>query len=162
MSIFKRIVSTICQILGLVSMAVILPMMLFVVAAVIARYIFNNPITGASEISVTIMLFLPLAMAWCAVKNQHIKIDEILKRFPKRVALVIDIITLTLGLGMSCIITWKLWESFLYEFNHTGVVSLMLPIPTYPLWLLVTIAWGAMALAMLMYVIENIYEAVKR
>lgn len=162
MSVFKRIISTFCQALGLVSMAFILPMMLFVVAAVIARYIFKSPITGAAEITVTIMLFLPLAIAWCAVKNQHIKIDEILRRFPKRVAQVIDIITLTLGMGMSGIITWKLFESFLYEFGRTGVVSLMLPIPTWPLWLLVTIAWGAMALSLLMYVVENIYEAVKR
>jgi TRAP-type C4-dicarboxylate transport system permease small subunit len=94
-SVFKRIVDTISKILGLISMGFILPMMLLVVAAVIARYVFKNPITGAAEISITIMLFLPLAIPWCAVQNQHIKIDEILKRFPKRVAGVIDIITLT-------------------------------------------------------------------
>jgi TRAP-type C4-dicarboxylate transport system permease small subunit len=161
-SVFKRIVDTISKILGLISMGFILPMMLLVVAAVIARYVFKNPITGAAEISITIMLFLPLAIPWCAVQNQHIKIDEILKRFPKRVAGVIDIITLTIGMGMSGLIAWKLFESFLYEFGHTGQISLMLPIPTYPFWFLVFLAWAVMTLVLLTHVIGHVYEAVKR
>ncbi len=162
MSVFKRIVDTISLVLGLISMGFILPMMLLVVVAVIARYIFKSPITGAAEISVTIMLFLPLAIPWCAVKNQHIKIDEILNRFPKRVANIIDIVTLTLGMGMSSIISWRLFGSFLYEFGRTGVISLMLPIPTYPFWFLVFLAWAVMTLVLVTHVIGHVYEAVKR
>ena len=162
MGLYKKVVYSIGRYAGLLSMVLIIPMMLLIVANVIARYVFNSPIQGAAEISVTIMVVLPLGIGWCAIENRHIMIDEIIKRFPRRVAAVIDIITLLATLGISAIVSWRLMLSAMYEFKYQTIVSLLVRVPAYPFWWLFTIAWMVFCLVVLYRVYEQIREVCKR
>jgi TRAP-type C4-dicarboxylate transport system permease small subunit len=143
-------------------MGLIIPMMLLIVANVIARFFFNHPIDGAAEISVTIMVILPLGIGWCAIENRHIVIDEIIKRFPSRVAAIIDSITLLAALGITGIITWRLLVSALFEYKYKTIISLTVQIPAYPFWSLFVLAWAVFFLVVISKVYESIKEAVKR
>ena len=69
MQTYNKIVNSIGKAAGYLSMVLIIPMMLLIVANVVARYFFNHPISGAAEISVTIMVMLPLGIAWCAYRK---------------------------------------------------------------------------------------------
>lgn len=162
MGLYKKVVYTIGRYTGLLSMVLIIPMMLLIVANVIARYVFNSPINGAAEISVTVMVMLPLGIGWCAIENRHIMIDEIIKRFPPRTTAIIDSITLLATLGISAIVTWRLMLSAMYEFKYQTIISLLVRVPAYPFWWLMVIAWFVFCLVVFYRVYEQIREVFKR
>jgi TRAP-type C4-dicarboxylate transport system permease small subunit len=108
------------------------------------------------------MVMLPLGIAWCAVENRHIMIDEIIKRFPPRTVAIIDSITLLAVFGISALITWRLIISALFEYQFKTIISLMVRIPAYPFWWILAIAWIVFCLVLVNRVYENIREVVKR
>ena len=93
--------------LGIMAIVILVAMMLFTVANVVLRSFFNRPIPGDVElIEVAMVCTGFLGLAWCAIKEQHIRIDLLVQFFPKRIKGIIDSIGYIGGLGASTIIAW--------------------------------------------------------
>ena len=77
---------------------------LLVGSDVIMRYFFNRPIGNAFEISEHSLVFITFLVApWVLKKDQHVKMDGILRHFDKKNQLLINIITSFIG-SIVCLI----------------------------------------------------------
>ncbi len=107
-------------------------LMMLVVVHVVGRYFLNIPVPGAIELIEFMMTFVVfLSFGYCAVKRGNVKVDLVIRKFPKRAQAFIDAATCILGIGIITLIAWQglvqaksLWAS--------GHVSGVLHIPHYP------------------------------
>lgn len=134
-------------------------MMLLTVADVSGRYFLNSPITGTTEISRLMMVIIVFpALGWAALSRVHVKVDLVLSRFPPRVQAIISIITLLIALGTYGAITWR---SFL-ESTVVNRQTSLLQLPFTPFYWVMSVGFAVFCLAIIVLIIENITEALKR
>lgn len=145
--------------LGYFSAAFIIFLMLIVTADVCGRYFFNNPIIGASELArYSVIAIVFPAMAWTALSGRHIRVDFIMNRFPRRVQAITNASVLILTLVIYSIITW---QSILYSLEVESVIS-ALDVPQAPFYWVMVVGWTVFCAAIIVLLIRNITEAVKR
>lgn len=154
-----KVLDTVCRWMGYVSAAVIIILMLLVVADVAGRYFFNNPITGASELACFLVIIIVFpALAWAALTDKHVKVDLLIARFPPRVQVIVDIITLLLTLGTYVVITWRSVLESMAVYDKTSLLRL----PHAPFYWVMTVGLFIFCISILALVIKNIAEARKR
>ena len=85
----------------------VLAMCLLVTGAVVVRYVFDWPVVWVPEIVGYLMVALVfLALGETMLAGRHIKIDLVVGRLPRRVRDVVDLLTLTLSVGVAGFFTW--------------------------------------------------------
>ena len=85
----------------------VLAMCLLVTGAVVVRYVFNWPVVWVPEIVGYLMVALVfLALGETMLAGRHIKIDLVVGRLPGRLRAVVDLLTLTLSVGVAGFFTW--------------------------------------------------------
>lgn len=133
-------------------------LMLLTVADVIG-YLFKAPIRGTPELSEFMMVIVVfLALAWCAITRQHVKVDLIVSRLPPMAQVILDSITLLLTLGIFVVITWQSLLESMVVYDTTS----LLRIPHTPFYWIMTTGLAVFCLAILVVLIEHIAEARKR
>jgi TRAP-type C4-dicarboxylate transport system permease small subunit len=142
-----------------VATAVLGLMVLLTTADVLLRYIFRSPITGAYELTEFMMVVVAFpALAWCAVKGGHVKVDLVMSRLPPRVQSIVDSITLLAALGTYVIMTWQ----GAMQANLVKATSSLLRWPHVPFYWVMALGLAVLCLAIVTLVIKNIAEAVKK
>jgi len=145
-----------------VAMLILVGMMLLTVVDVGGRYLINKPIVGSTEITEVMMLSLAfLALVWCTVKKVHIKLDLLTDHIPPAVRTINDTIFFILGMVVFSLISW---QNFRMARDHlaAGHSSWVLHIPNYPFYFVVAITSGIVALVLLLFIIQNIVQGIKR
>jgi TRAP-type C4-dicarboxylate transport system permease small subunit len=133
-------------------------MMLLTVVDVFMRYVLNAPITGATEVSELMMVIVVFpALAWIAIERSHIKVDLLVVKWPRRVQLMVEIVTLLVTLAMFFIITW---QSFLESMEVKEATSL-LEVPEAPFHWIMTLGFAMLCLAIVTLVVENVAAIIK-
>lgn len=154
-----KIIYYLSQYMGYVATGILGLMMLLTVVDVALRYFLNAPITGTAEISKLMMIIIVFpALAWCALKRKHIRVTLIVSRFSPRVQTIFSTIFLLAALGTYGIITW---QSFLESMVVNRQTS-FLQLPFTPFYWVMSVGFALFCLAILVLVIEDIAEAVKR
>jgi TRAP-type C4-dicarboxylate transport system permease small subunit len=154
-----KIISDLSRFMGYIATCVLGLMMLLTVADVFMRYAFNSPITGTMEVSEFMMVIVGfLALAWCAVRYSHVKVDLVLSNFSPRVQAIVDSITMLAALGTYVVITWR---SFLESMDVDTTASL-LRVPHSPFYWVLTFGFFLLCLALVALIIENVTKAIKR
>ena len=137
--------------------ATILALMMFLTALDVGlRYIFNSPLSGAFELVEYMMaIVIPFSIVYCAEQRGHVSVELILARFPKKIQVLVDILTTLAAMLFTIVIAW---QNFLYigEVYDSHLTSAVLLIPTYPFVLPVALGIGAFALMLLVHLIELI------
>jgi TRAP-type C4-dicarboxylate transport system permease small subunit len=144
--IIRKLAHTITNILLAIGAAVLTMMMFLTAIDVFLRYLFNEPITGAFELVEFMMaVFIPFSIVYCAQQRCHVAVELILKRFPRAVHRVADIITTLLTMLFAVVIAW---QSILYikEMFSSEMTSSVLMIPVYPFVASVAIGIATFAL----------------
>ena len=145
--------------MGYVSAVAIIILMLMVTANVCGRYFFKEPITGTPEIACLLMIVIVFpALAWVALEGKHVRVDFIMERFPRRVQVIADSITLLIALGIFTIITWTSFPAAM----KSSDVSSLLSIPQAPFYWIMAVGWAVFCLSIIALVIKQIAEVVKR
>jgi TRAP-type C4-dicarboxylate transport system permease small subunit len=129
------------------AIAVVLTM-LVIVANIIMRSVFRNPLTGIMDyVMILTAVTIALALASCAVQNGHIAVDLVIEKLPVRVRNVIDTFT-----NLTSFVFWSLAAIFMLDYaNNMAITGTMFPttqIPFAPV--LVVIAAGIFALAVVL------------
>jgi len=93
-----------------------LVMLLVVVADVVMR-LARVPLKGAYDLGEMLMVCITYtALAFTQYEKGHVRVDILLARLPRRVALGLDTVTLTACSGVAFLITWamtgRVWEVF--------------------------------------------------
>lgn len=107
-------------------------MMLLVGGNILLR-ILGKPIVGTYDWTGLIgTIFIALALGYCGVQRNHVRVEFIVARFSQRVQAVVDSITGILSLGLFALAAWQsvvlgndLWRK--------GDVSMTVQAPFYPL-----------------------------
>ena len=128
-------ISKIEKIVADIGAFLILLLMFLGAADVTGRYVFNNPIFGAMEVSQIMMgLVVFLGWAYTLARRQHISLDLIFYRYPPRVQAILGFVALLLSLGLFGLMGWHAIKLALIDWE-TGVIirTYMLPIAPFKL-----------------------------
>lgn len=146
------ILNFLSRLFGYISAVMLGCMMMLTVVDVFMRYVFNAPLTGATEISELMMVIVVFpALAWISLERSHIKVDLLLNKLPRRTQLFFENVTLLLALGTYMIITW---HSFLESKEVENTTSL-LEVPESPFHWIMTLGFVMFCLAIISLVIQN-------
>ena len=139
--------------------ATMLALMMFLTAVDVGmRYVFNRPLSGAFELVGYMMAILvPLSIAYCGQKKEHITVDLFMDRFSKSTRTIVAIITTSITLIFVIIIAWQNVLYF-FEVKASGLTSSVLLIPEYPFIAPTAIGFATLALILLVHLIELILE----
>lgn len=130
--------------------------MLLIVANIIMRAIWRNPVTGTIDyVNVLSALTIALALAYCAVKNGHIMIDLVVEKWPVRLQAVVDSITSLISMVFWASATWYTVE-YGITMMQTGVVMSTVSIPVYSVLYLIALGLLALSVELLHRTIQNI------
>jgi len=119
---------------------------------------FLKPIPGTYElVSFLGTVAAAFAMAHTSIKGGHVSVSLVTRLLPKRVRIVVRIITNSLALVLFGLLTWR---SILYaeELNFFGEVSMTLQLPYYPFVYGVAFASFAMSVVLITYLMNDIKE----
>ena len=129
-------------------------MMLLTVCDVIGRYVFNSPITGAYEVTETMMVTAVFFfIAYTQTQKGHIAVDLVVIMLPRKIRLAIDIITHLMSLCILFLLAWMnilRWLELMARNEHTPIIHL----PVSPFVLIV-------ALGCFVFSIELIKDVVR-
>ncbi|OGO20942.1 MAG: hypothetical protein A2144_14085 [Chloroflexi bacterium RBG_16_50_9] len=157
-----KVIKAISRVMIYVELVLVMILMLLTVSDVFLRFAFNHPIKGTAEMAMFIMVSLVLGVAWCALKDQHIKIDMVMIHFPKRVQAVVDAITLFAGLVISVIITSRAFVESSWELRFNYTASQVFLVPTFPFWWIYALGWTMLCVVLVTLVAQKVMVAAGR
>ncbi len=118
---------------------------------VVGRYIFKRPVEGSDElIGFLILCTAAFAFSYTQREKQHLRVDVLIDRLSGKVRDFLDLFALILGLGVSIIISWQMFEAarkYILHIQGGPPVSWILGIPYYPFLLVLGVGYGVYALA---------------
>ena len=128
---FERGLAVVETALNLVAVSIIALVMLWVVANVVARYVFDFPLYGhleSTEMAMAALVFL--GGAYTHRTNGHVRMELLVRRFPPRVFHLAEGASNLLALAILLVITFYSWKFTVLAFRY-GDVS---PTAYFPLW----------------------------
>lgn len=142
---------------GLLSAISIFAMLVLVVANVIGRYTFNAPITGAFEITESLLVvIIMLGLALTQYHDGHIRVTILTRRMPHQWARLAKIGTLLLGavfFAWCAYASWKFaYESYSFNEQEWGTITF----PLYPFKFVVFLGVVLLAVQFLLDTINEI------
>ena len=154
-SVYKLIIN----ILKVITITTLALMTITVFYSVIARFILNNSLAWAEELSRFLMMWMTLSGAVIAYEEgKHMSFDSLVRALPKPVQLVIQ-------LASYALIFWLLANmsrgGVTYAKNSWAWRSPALHIPYGRIYLIAPISLGMMAIQSVVKFIKTLLEAVK-
>jgi len=157
-----KAITSLSRILNMISSCILAAMMLLTTSDVCMRFFFNRPITGATELTQDMMVYLSfLGLAWCAATKSHLKVDLIMDHLPPRVQAVIDALTVLAGLCVAALISWQnIVEALVMQ--KMKITSSLLKLPVYPNYYIVALGCALLCLVMVAIMIQKLGAAFKK
>jgi TRAP-type C4-dicarboxylate transport system permease small subunit len=135
-------------------------MMLLAVGNMVLRPIWK-PIVGTYDLVGFIgAIVVAFAIAYCAVKKGHIRLELLMARLPKRAQGIIGGITGILSLGMFAVVTWQCLV-FGNDMRRVGELSMTAHLPFYPYIYGIAFGCALLCLVILVELIKSLAEGVK-
>lgn len=126
-------------------------LMLLTAGDVVMRYVFNNPIAGAYEITgILLLAVICISFAYVQGMRGHIALDFLPNRLRPRPRLVLDIFALAVGLLLFAAMTYRGWLSAWDSWTLREFSAGLVEFPVYPARFLLAIAAGVMCLRLIL------------
>ncbi|KMY68077.1 C4-dicarboxylate ABC transporter substrate-binding protein [Desulfocarbo indianensis] len=149
--VLKELIQRITKGVGYVGMFLLIPMMLLISTEVTTRFVWDRPIPGTLELSSYMLsIFVLLGIAYTQQAKGHVRVTMLTTRLPRRLRLVLEMLTTILSLVIIAVLAWQGWVVGMEE----RAVSDMLRIPQLPFRLLVSVAGFLLALELLIDLVE--------
>lgn len=134
--------------IGYIGLAAIV---LVVFVDVCGRYLLNKPLTGAYElVELSMTLFGGFAILYTTVKREHVGVDFLVVRFPRRTRTALQRIGSLVGLGAWAVLTYWAYLRAMELFRSPyGEITSSLHIPIAPFMLILAVATFLGCLALL-------------
>ncbi len=157
MSLFSKTLDQCSNVFKTIGAVAVTAMMILTVVDVIGRF-FKHPIFGAIElVGFLAAIVVAAALPYTHKLDGHVGVEIVVRLLPRKVQLIIEIITQTLSLFLFSLITWQM---FVYgqELNRTGEVSMNLQFPVHYLVYLIAFGLAVFTVTVLEIIIENINQ----
>lgn len=144
--------------LGLIAGVTTFAMMFLVIANVIGRYAFNNPIGGAFEVTqsmLTILVFFSLALT--QFDDGHIKVSVITRRLQPRARRAVRTVMLALG---AVFFAWCGYATFFFALESYSVNEQEWGSITYPLYPFKFVVFIGLVLLSIQFALGTVREAI--
>lgn len=126
----------------------IFSVMLLIVANIVLRTVFNQPILGTYElVGFLTAIGVALALAHCAFQDGHIAVSFIMEQFPQKIQFITAVFVHVASLMLWAAAVWALGK-FGHAMQIKGLVSPSAEIPVYPFIYLV--AFGLLGLCLVL------------
>ena len=149
---------------GRISAALVVPLVLAMVYEVVSRYFFNLPTQWAFELSYMMMgtIFL-LGLSYALSVDQHVNVDFLHDKLPRRVIATIDAIGYTLLVGLVFFLTKVLISNAIgvYETGEGSGLSAWNP-NIWPYRVIYALGFALFGVQCVAKVIENVHVALGR
>ena len=152
----KKLITPISQFWVVISMVAMVLVVLFIVADVFMRAVFNSPIRGTSDLVIlafSMIAFFPMALA--ALEGHHVALDVLVTRFPRAPRYTLELIMNLITTGILGVVTWRLLLHGM-RLQSMNSETVLLGIPFSPFLYLATFAFALMTLAFLIKAIESL------
>ncbi len=157
----EKIVTVFCQIASTIGVVFLVAIVSLTVVDVLLRVILNSPILGSTEVTEYMMVCLILGTGLCALRGRQIRMDMIVDRFKPRTQAIIDTFTSLITLGIFAILCWTIFQEGLV-LHKLKLISSILKIPTYPFYMVLSVGFGILCLALVVLIIKSFMKAVKK
>lgn len=152
-----RIQSATEKLLSNGSSILVIGMMLLTSSDIIMRYVFNNPIVFAYEVTEFMLVcFIMFSVAYVQQKHGHIALEFLYEKISPKRRLLLDILSLTAGflmfLAITCGSAALAWQSWLLREFSAGMVRL----PVYPFKFVIVVGAGIMCIRLLLDILAKI------
>ena len=129
---------------------------------VVARYFFGAPTVWAHGYSQRIFgSYFILVGAYTLLKDGHVRVDILYKRFSLRKRAFLDIVNYTLLLIWSCVLIKEGWIFFMNSFGVREVDEMVLAHPVYPVKFLLFIGVVLISIQGLNRLIVSLFVLIK-
>ncbi len=147
------------KILGGISAAAILALMLLTTCDVVLRYLLGAPIKGAYEISEVFFLSAVfLGLSYTQVFGEHVRVDLIISRLPANAARIVEVLILFLALLMYGLFAWAgakaFWASFATGEYRWGLIS----IPLWPAKFMIPLGVGVLCFRFISEIVTKVRQ----
>ncbi len=132
-------------------------MMTLVTCDVVARFIFNHPIHGVTEITEFLMVgMLYLTLAHTQAAKHNIKVEVLITHFPPKLRQGTELFTYILGLLVFAVITWQGVWSAADAWKIGEITFGLVELPLFPAKVLVPIGSFFLCLRFLLDILEGL------
>ena len=134
-------VDSVLKTFQIIGMAIVVLLMLLTVAHVVGRYLFSFPMLGVVEVSglmvITLVFF---AAPYDFYIDRHIAVDVIVRRLPRKGALIVNCATYFVTLVIVTLaFIWTLKTG--QKQSNSGAITDILRLPLYPFYFVVAFGW---------------------
>jgi TRAP-type C4-dicarboxylate transport system permease small subunit len=155
MAIIYKIAQRLTKILVAFGAASLAAMMFLTAVDVALRYVFNRPIPGSYELVEYMMaVFVPFSVVYASYYRQHVSVDLLINRFPKKVQAISGIFTNFLNLVLVTLIAWQSIIS-IGQMYESGKTSAVYEIPLYPFVAVLALGMGVFTFLLLLHLLES-------
>lgn len=106
-------------------------MALLTLADILGRQLFNKPIFGTVElVSFLAVLVVTLTLPKAHVERSHIGVELFMRHFPRRMRMVLRLVTDLACLALYAVVTWRM-VAFGLAMRASGETSMNLGLPEY-------------------------------
>ena len=148
--------------LNKISQIAMVLMMFLTAADVILRYIFKSPILFAGEITeLSLAVCVSLGLSFCAIEKNHVSVDILTGKLPKRVLAIFDCFTGLITIVFFILIVWRSFVHMDY-FSSNRITTMTLLIPVYPFVGIVGIGFALFTLVLLMDLVDSVFGAFEK
>lgn len=157
----ETIIGQISQAFGVVAVVILVAMMMLTVSDVTLRYAFNRPIHASTEFIEYLMIGVVfLALAWCALKGMHVKVELLVSRFPRRTQAIFSSINSLAVLGVCVLIASQSYSESIAA-RQLLSASDVTGIPWYPFYLVVAFGFILLFITVIISLVKDVAKAVK-
>jgi tripartite ATP-independent transporter DctM subunit len=136
-------------------------MMCVTTVDVLSRFLFNLPVIGSIEGTEFLMvLTVFLAIPYAAAKNQHITIDALATKLPERERLILESITLFVGVVLFSVVVWQSIEYYVLMTKMNRVTA-VLRVPIAPFALVVTFGSLLFCVVLALDLVQKLRERIR-
>lgn len=153
----EKTIDMICEGMGWIGWLLILYCMIFGVSDVFFRYVLNSPsLWIATTLQVAMVLMACMGGAYALNHDTFVKLDLFYARFSKKKKAVCDIITVPISLLFLGVLIWKGWDAGMLSLKLKQVTPTSIPIPLYPIKILIPISAVIVLLVVLKKLVNDI------
>ncbi|MEE4314792.1 MAG: TRAP transporter small permease subunit [Desulfofustis sp.] len=153
----EKTIDMICEGMGWIGWLLVLYCMVFGVSDVFFRYVLNSPsLWIATTLQVAMVLMACMGGAYALNHDTFVKLDLFYARFSKRKKAICDIITVPISMLFLGVLIWKGWDAGMLSLKLKQVTPTSIPIPLYPIKILIPIAGFMVLLVVLKKLIKDI------
>ena len=154
-----KVIRGICRFFTWVCMIMIAVMMLLMVADVIARSVFNNPITGATEIVQILLVCNMSAMGAAVLSGRMVEVNMLTSSMKPKTQVILDIIILIFTLAIIVLLCIQQFKYGVKQLN-SNVIWTSIKVPQWPFVMLFGLSYAVGGLTVITTIIRKIMSAI--